>query len=52
MLQGREAVAHVFFALEVPDGPMRDLELFTFFPYPGRHFSAGGTSKALLNVRS
>lgn len=51
MLQGREAVSYVFYALEALDDPMRDMELFTFFPYPRRHFSASSISKAFLNVR-
>lgn len=50
MLQGREAVSHVFYALEALDDPMRDTKLFTFFPYPRRHFSASSISKAFLNV--
>lgn len=51
MLQGHEAVSNVFFALEEPGDPMRDMELFTFFPCLGGHFSASSISKAFLNVR-
>ena len=51
MLQGHEAVSNVFFALEEPGDLMRDMELFTFFPCLGGHFSASSISKAFLNVR-
>lgn len=51
VLQGHGAVSNVFFALEEPGDPMRDVELFTFFPYLGRHLSVSSISKAFLNVR-